>query len=172
MNQDLEKLIEELIKEGQVPPELLQQIQEAMNDPSKLDEVLSVLKGLGADQMGSGPPLDIAAYYREGKKPYALRWKLGAPLPMPFEQLDRKTQFFVLFQEWTRREMEGMMALQSGRVDDAGEIFRECLKRAQQIDVGELVARTYDDLAKIADRLGDRTAGRDYSRKAAEARAA
>jgi hypothetical protein len=38
--------------------------------------------------------------------------------------------------------------------------------------VGELVARSYDDLASVADMLGDREAGRDYSRRAAQARAA
>lgn len=170
-NRELQQLIEQLASSGAMSPELMKQIQAAMNDESKLDELLDVLKGLGADQMGSGPPLAIGDYYRDGSEPYVLRWPLGAQLPMPFAQLDRKTQFFVLFQEWTRREMEGMMALTGGQIDSAKDVFEECLQRAREIEVGELVARSYEDLAKVADRLGDRAAGRDYSRKAVDARA-
>ena len=172
MAQDLQQLIEQLISSGAMSPELTQKIQAAMNDESKLDEILEALEEMGADQMGSGPPLNIADYYREGSKPYVLRWPMGVNLPMPFAQLDRKTQFFVLFQEWTRREMEGMMALNGGQIEQAKKTFDECLQRAREIEVPELVARSYEDLAKVADRQGDRTAGRDYSQKAAQARAA
>jgi hypothetical protein len=172
MTQNLQQLIEQLASSGTMSPELLQQVQAAMDDPAKLDEVLSVLKEMGADQMGSGPPLNIEDYYREGSELYTLRWPIGVNLPLPFAQLDRKTQFFVLFQEWTRREMEGAMAMNSGQTVEANNIFNESLQRAQQIEVGELVARSYDDLARVADMLGDRAAGRDYSRRAAQARAA
>jgi Tetratricopeptide repeat len=171
MSQSLEELIAQLAASGQIPPELLKQIQGAMDDPAKLDAVLSALKGMGADQMGSAP-LNIEDYYREGRGLYALRWPIGVSLPMAFERLDRKTQFFVLFQEWTRREMEGSMALNGGQIEEAKSIFEECLERAQQIEVGELEARSYEGLARVADRLGDRAAGREYSNKAAQARAA
>lgn len=172
MSQTLQQLIEQLASSGSMPPELLQHVQAAMHDPSKLDEVLSVLKEMGADQMGSGPPLNIEEYYRDGSEPYILRWPIGVNLPMPFAQLDRKTQFFVLFQEWMRREMEGAMAMNSGQTEEANNIFKECLERARQIEVGELVARSYDGLSRVADMLGDRAAGRDYSRSAAQARVA
>jgi len=171
-NQDLRQLIEQLASSGTMSPELVQKIQAAMNDESKLDEVLEVLKGMQADQMGSGQPLNISDYYREGTGRYTLRWPLAANLPMPFTQLDRKTQFFVLFQEWTRREMEGMMALNGGQIEQAKNVFNECLERARDIDVAELVARSYENLARVADRLGQRNEGRDYSRKAAKARTA
>ena len=172
MNQTLQQLIEQLASSGTISPELLARVKAAQNDPSKLDELISVLKEMGADQMGSGPTLNIADFYPEGTEPFTLRWPIGINLPLPFSQLDRKTQFFVLFQEWSRREMEGAMALNGGNIDEAKKIFNECLERAQQIEVGELVARSYEDLARIADKLGDRAAGRDYSRKAAQARAA
>lgn len=172
MNQTLQQLIDQLASSGTMSPELLAQVQAAMNDPSKLDEIIGVLKEMGADQVGSGPPLNIEDFYCEGPEPFILRWPLAVSLPLPFSQLDRKTQFFVLFQEWTRREMEGTMALNAGQMDKSRNTFQECLERAQQIQVGELVARSYEDLARIADKLGDRAAARDYSQKAARARIA
>ena len=172
MGQSLQELIEQLASSRTMSAELLQQMESAMNDPAKLDEVLTVLKEMGTGEMGCGRPLHIEDFYRDGIKKFTLRWPIGVPLPMTFEQLDRKTQFFVLFQEWTRREMEGMMALNGGQIDDAKQTFNECLQRAQQIQVEELVARTYEDLGKVADKAGDRAAARDYSRKAAQARAA
>ncbi len=168
----LEQLIEQLASSGNMSPELLRQVQAAMDDPAKLDEVINTLTTMGAHQIGSGPPLNIEDFYRDGSKLYKSPWPIAANLPVPFSQLDRKTQFFVLFQEWTRREMEGMMALSGGKLEEATKTFSECLERAQQIEVGELVARSYEDLGKVAEKLGDRAAGRDYSQKAAQARAA
>src|ERR1051326_6602871 len=141
MSQNLQQLIDQLANSGTMSPELLARVQAAMNDPSQLDEIISVLREMGADQIGSGPPLNIQDFYREGSESFTLRWPIGVSLPLPFAQLDRKTQFFVLFQEWTRREMEGSMALNAGQLDEAKKIFSECLERAQQIEVGELVAR-------------------------------
>jgi hypothetical protein len=169
---DMEELIKQLAASGTMSAELLRQVQEAMADPTKLDEVLAALTSLGANEIGNGPPLIIADFYREDTKPYKSRWPIAASLPMPFSQLDRKTQFFVLFQEWTRREMEGAMMLNSGELAEATSTFDECLERAQQIEVGELIARSYEDLGKVADKAGDRAAGRDYSQKAAHARVA
>jgi glycogen debranching enzyme len=127
---------------------------------------------MGADQVGSGPLLDIGEYYRHGLEKYELRWDLPPwmPLPMAFDDLDRKTQFFVLFQEWSRREMEGMAALTGGDVDGAEQIFDECVERAQQIEVNELLARSYEDLRRVAQRRGDLTAERQWNKKAADAR--
>jgi len=169
MAQTLEDLIRQLAESGTMSPELLSQVQQAMNDPSRLDEILKVLRDLGADQMGS-PTLNIADFYQEGTKPYHSRWPIAADLPIPFSQLDRKTQFFVLFQEWTRREMEGSMALNAGQTQEATNIFKECLARAQEIEVAELVARSYEGLCRVSERLGDRTAARSYSQKAVQAR--
>jgi len=171
MSPTLEELLEQFASSGNMPPELLGRIQEAMNDPSKIDEVLEALKGMGADQL-MAPPLNMADFYREGTKPYRLLWPIATPLPMSFEQLDRKTQFFVLFQEWSRREMEGAMALNAGQIEEAKLIFGECLQRARQIEVGELIARTYEDMKRIAERTGDRDAARQFSQSAAQARAA
>ena len=103
---------------------------------------------------GASPPLDIADFYREGEEKFVLEWPLhpSLPIPLDFDELDRKTQFFVLFGEWTRREFEGMSALNRGDVEGAAEIFEECLDRAQAIDVSELVARSYEGLMRVAEK--------------------
>ena len=164
------QVLRELVDSGVLTPSQLRIVQAAMNDPSKLDEALKVLSDLGADQLAGGP-LNIQDFYREGTKAFRLRWPLGIALPMDFSQLDPKTQFFVLFQEWTRRELEGMSALDAGYLEEAEQTFDECLKRAQQLDVGELAARSYEGLARVADKLGKRDAARNFSRKAVKARA-
>jgi hypothetical protein len=170
MSTDLKNLLEQLTASGALSPEHERLIRAAMNDPSRLDEALQALADAGADKMGSGPPLNIEDFYREGAEPFKLQWPIGVSLPMAFAQLDRKTQFFVLFQEWTRRELEGLSALNGGLLQEAAEVFDECLQRAQQIEVGELVARSYENLAKVAENLGKREACRDYSLKAVQAR--
>jgi hypothetical protein len=116
--------------------------------------------------------LDISDHYTPGPGTYELRWPLGPnlPLPIPFDELDRKTQFFVLFQEWSRRELEGMMLLNTGDLNGAEAVFEECLGRAKQIDVGELEARSYEGFMRVAQRRGDRGAELAWVRKAATAR--
>jgi hypothetical protein len=172
MPAQLDQLLNELLSTGKVPSHLIATVKEAMSDPKQLDEVLAQLKAMGADQIGDGPPLNIADYYRPGPGAYELRWKLPPELPLPvaFADLDRKTQFFVLFQEWSRREMEGLVALNGGDVDGAEQIFHECAERAKQIDVDELVARSYEDQRRVAQRRGDLVGEKEWSRKAAAVR--
>jgi len=170
----LEQMLNDLLSTGQLSPELAAAVQAALTDPRKLDEVLAALQAMGADQIGDGPPLNIENYYRDGSGKYDLKWPLPAhlPLPIPYGELDRKTQFFVLFQEWSRREMEAMMALNGGDADGAAKIFDECVERAKQIDVKELVARSYKGHARVAQRRGDLAAERKWTEKAAAARGA
>lgn len=168
----MQKMLEELLASSDVPVEVREAVKAAMSDPAKLDEAIAQLKAIGADQVGSGAPLNIADYYKPGPGQYELRWPLGANLPLPisFDELDRQTQFFVLFQEWTRRELEGMMLLNSGDLKGAEAVFEECLERARQIDVAELEARSYEGFMRLAQRRGDRNAEIAWMRKAADAR--
>lgn len=172
MDQTMLKMLDELLNSPDVPPQVRDAVTAAMADPSKLDEALAQLKAIGADQVGSGAPMNIGDYYTPGPGKYTLQWKLepNVPLPMPFDDLDRKTQFFVLFQEFSRRELEGMMLLNSGDVKGAAAVFEECLARAQQIEVRELEARSYEGLMRVAQREGDRKAEVEWLRKAAAAR--
>lgn len=174
MDKSIQELVAGMIQSGKVPPELSAALAAAMSDPAKLEAALAALKAMGADQVGSGAPLNIADYYRPGAEKYELRWELPSHLPVPvaFEELDRKSQFFVLFQEWSRRELDGMMELNGGDVDGATAVFEECVERARQIEVAELEARSYEGLMRVAQKRGDRKAELEWSRKATAARRA
>jgi len=169
-SEDLQRILENLLESGSLSNEEIIALQQAANDPAALERILDTLTQGGADQGASSPPLNMEQYYREGNEEFQLRWPLQASLPIPFEQLDRKTQFFVLFQEWTRRELDGMTALNSGQTGQAGFIFEECLARAQQLQVGELVARSYEGLMRLAEKLYDRKTVSKWSELAMRAR--
>src|SRR5271166_604638 len=160
---ELQCLLQNLIESGTLTKDDVATLMQAANNPEALELMISKLREGGADQVGSGAPLDMNQYYRDGTNMFELRWPLQASLPIAFDQLDRKTQFFVLFQEWSRRELEGMTALNSGQTDQAKAIFAECLERAQQLQINELIARSYEGFMRIAQTLGDTKAERTCS---------
>lgn len=167
---ELEAKIEMLMQSDQIDPELISQLA-SVTDPAAVERLLNKMKEMGADEAGS-PTLNIADYYRPRNIKYELKWPLNPamPLPVPFDRLDEKTQFFVLFGEWTRREMEGTYALNSD-LKIAESTFDECLKRAEQLAVTELKARSYEGFMKIAQRTGDRAAEKNWITLAKNARA-
>lgn len=133
------------------------------------EEIIALLQSLGADEGGS-TPLNMEDHYVAGDTRFERRWPLGVALPLPFEELDHKTQFFVLFAEWTRREMEGGYALNNGDPAGAKATFEECLERARQLGVGELLARSHEGLARVASVTNDRTNERNHLKQAVAAR--
>jgi hypothetical protein len=184
-----ETLIRKLIESGksaqetgQFPPGLQDQIIALLSDPRHqkflmenphlMDELGKQLEEMGAMDMGQ-PVLNIPDYYRPGDGKFTLRWELGSviPLPIPFDQLDRPTQFSVLFSEWSRREAEGLAARNAGNLEQAEKIFMECVERAKQIEVAELEARCYEDLMGLAQKRGNRDEERKWILAAQEARA-
>jgi hypothetical protein len=167
--EQVQNALDSLLEAGTITTEQMAAIMQAADDPEVLDRIIEGLKSAGADQIG--PLLSAEDYYREGAGNFEARWPIQVPLPCPFEALDRKTRFFVLFQEFTRRELQGVTALSSGDTAGARAIFEECLARARQIEVNELVARSYEDLMRTADRLNDLAAARRYSQAAVNARA-
>jgi hypothetical protein len=172
MSHDFKQRLEELRRSGRVDSEMMDVINESFGDPNEMKRLYEILKDFGGAELEE--PLNIEDFYHERDGAlFGLRWPISPinPAAAMFDQLDRKTQFFVLFTEWQRRETEGMMALTSGRLDDAERIFDECLARAQQIEVGELIARSYEGLMRLAQRRSDREAERRWSQKALEARA-
>jgi len=156
---------------GQITPDEMAALKEYALDTRWMDTVMQGVKLRGLDQVGSEPLAPIGDYYVEKPGLYDLRWPLPAQLPMPFDSLDRKTQFFVLFGEWTRREMEAMEHLNRGDLVGATTIFDECLARAEQIEVAELRARSYEGLMRVAQRAGQSATARELSQSATAARA-
>jgi hypothetical protein len=169
---EVERLLGNLA-EGKASDELLSRLMVLAANPKLMPRILQGLKDLGLDQVGGGATRDIGDYYREKPGRYELRWPLeaGQVTAEMFGVLDRKTQFFVLFTEWTRREFAAMQALNAGDASGAERIFNQCIERAEQIEVPELIARSYEGLMRVAERLHDARAAVDWSRRAAEARA-
>jgi hypothetical protein len=172
---DLEQLIEQLVRSGKVPPDLMRMLTDSLNDPEKLTQVLAKLRAVVGPVAEDA--LNIEDFYDEGDgRKFTLLWPLSRENPLvardiPFDTLDRKTQFFTLFAEWQRRETDGLSAM-SGDLGGAEAIFLECLERAEQLGVGELQARTYENLARVCERRGDPQGVRTWLNRAEEARSA
>ena len=172
MDNNIEKMIKDMINSGKIDPDMMNQLRQIMNNPEQVEAVMEQLKAAQTDEMGSGELLKIEDFYKEGSEKFDLNWPLSPylNLPIPFPELDRKTQFFVLFQEWQQREAEGMMALNNGELDQADNIFQECIMRSEQIDVPELKARSFEGLMRLSQKQGDRTSEKKWLEKAMEVR--
>ena len=167
---DLEQRLDQILASGELNADRLDEIMalapEIMSLPPDhpgRDRILAKLQGIVGDQPAT-PAMNIDDYYRPGLVPFTLQWPLApqtlSVMPMPFEALDHKSQFYVLFQEWTRRELDANLARDSGDPRTAIPIFEECLARAEQLDVAELRARSHAGLASVYEMLEDRQAAR------------
>jgi hypothetical protein len=171
---DVRRLLEQLIQSGKLPPDLAEALREALNDPSALPAIMEKLTGF----MGTAASdsLDMADYYHEGDgRKFEQRWPpaQGNPLigsGLTLDAFDRKTQFSILFAEWSRREADGLDALNRGDLGGAEQVFQECLERADQIQVAELRARTCEDMARVAERRGDQSGVLHWTDEAEKAR--
>jgi hypothetical protein len=160
--------VREFTKTRQYPggvESLTKDLQSLTGTPA-FDELMAMLNEMGVTDGGE----NIQDFYVPGDGLFELRWPLGIKLPMPFDQLDRPTQFSVLFTEWKRRTLEGDYAVQQGKTESAKGIYEECMARAQQLGVNELVARTHENLAKVASRTGGRSEERKQLKAALAAR--
>lgn len=157
---------------GQLTPDEMTALQKFALDPRWMRTVMEGVNLRGLDQIGSEPLAPIGDYYIEKPGPFELRWPLPGHLALPisFTTLARKTQFFLLFGEWSRRETEGVELLNRGDLVGATTIFDECLARADQLDVAELRARSYEGLMRVAQRAGQTATARALSRAAVAAR--
>jgi hypothetical protein len=140
------------------------------------DEAGSVsgLEGLGpaelAQSLGVRPPPDPGALYREGPGTFELVLPLPSELAsLPWGSLSRRNRFGALVAAWALREADGITLLKGGQLDQASEVFQECLIRAQYVNTPELVARSYEDLAELATMSGDENAARAWRASAAQA---
>ena len=171
---DLERRLDAMLASGELDPELINDLMSLPPDYPGIDGILAKLNEAIGDEPAS-PLMNIEDFYRPGTRPYVLHWPLAPStqtvLPMPFEALDHKTQFYVLFQEWTRRDLEANAARNGGDLQRARAIFEECLARADQLDVAELRARSHEGLAEVYIKLDDRDAARHELQAAMAARA-
>jgi hypothetical protein len=154
----LEERLERMLESKEYDQALVDEIMSLPPGDPRVDRVLAKLGEFGLSD-APAPAMDIGAHYRPGEGLYELRWPLSQmtllALPFPFEALDRKTQFFVLFQEWTRRELDATSAEGAGEHGTALAIFEECLARAEQLDVSDLKVRSYRGLASVATKMRD-----------------
>lgn len=145
-----------MLETNEIDQALIAEIMALSPGDPRVERIMGRLSEIGADQ-GPSPVMNIEDYYQEGDQLFTLHWPLAPPtlatLPFPFEALDHKTQFYVLFQEWTRRDLEANTARNAGDLTGAREIFEECLARADQLNITELEARSYEGMASVAEKL-------------------
>src|SRR5262245_14742749 len=113
---EVSELLERLAH-GDASLEVIERLKNAARDPAQRERLVSGMLALGLGEIAGEPLRPIGDYYIEKPGSFELRWPLPAGLiPFPFGSLDRKTQFIVLFQEWTRRELDGNQVLAAGNV--------------------------------------------------------
>lgn len=147
-----------------------------ITDPAAHSRVAAKVRESGL-KMGMKAPPDIGACYRPGTTKFQLRWPLSAEqqgmlssMDMQFDQLAHLNQFAILYNEWNRRWNEGNTALYAGDLVNAQEILEECVARAEQLEVNELKALSYESLMAVAQKLGDAAAERKWLKAALAAR--
>jgi hypothetical protein len=143
------------LAQGDQSPEIIAELRRLGGDPAQLNHILEEMKARGMLDQADTNVMRPEDYYVDKPGKFELQWPLQQDLGIPFEALDRKTQFLVLFTEWTQRELDGIQTRDSGDLPGAEAVFRECLERAQQLDVDELVARSYEELMRVAEQGGD-----------------
>jgi hypothetical protein len=156
---------------GQYPggPEQCSSDVLALIAQGEADGITAMFHSMGGAE-GGDKVLNIKDHYRPGVTLYQLRWPLTIKLPIPFDELDRPTQFSVLWGEWSAREVAGGAALLRGDKDAAQAAFGECLARAEQLEVPELIARSHEGLARLADKHNQRAEQRQHLKAAVSAR--
>jgi hypothetical protein len=114
-----------------------------------------------ADAVGVRRPPDPEDLYREGTDTLELAYSLPEGLAaLPWESLSRRDRFFVLVAAWALREADGIQLLKSGQLEQAREVFQECLVRAEQMQTPELAVRSYEDLGELSVVAGDEIGAR------------
>lgn len=160
----------------QAEQQQLLELYPQITDPAAHSRVAAKVRESGL-KMGMKAPPDIGACYRPGTTKFQLRWPLSAEqqgmlssMDMQFDQLAHLNQFAILYNEWNRRWNEGNTALYAGDLVNAQEILEECVARAEQLEVNELKALSYESLMAVAQKLGDAAAERKWLKAALAAR--
>jgi hypothetical protein len=168
----IKEAVREFTRTGQYPGGIdkLKADVTALTLSGEGEEVMAILEAAGGKE-GGDEVLNIQEHYRPGDgRLFQLRWPIEFPLPLPFEELDRPTQFSVLWGEYSRRMLEGSHAVLEGDAGQARAIYAECLERAQQLDVPELIARSHEGMARAAAKGNQRSEERKHLKLAVAAR--
>jgi hypothetical protein len=120
-----------------------------------------------ADALGVRRPVDPDDLYREGSEPLELVYPLPEGLAaLPWESLSRRNRFFVLVAAWAEYEANGIQLLKSGQLEQAREVFHECLVRARHMKSPELAVRSCEDLGELSVVAGDEAGARKWRAEA------
>lgn len=147
-----------------------------ITDPAAHSRVAAKVREFGK-KMGMKMVPEIGECYRPGTAKYELKWPLSAEqqgmlssMEMQFDQLAHLNQFAILHNEWRSRWHEGNTTLYAGDLANAHKILEECVARAEQLEVNELKALSYESLMAVAQKLGDAAAERKWLKAALAAR--
>jgi hypothetical protein len=116
-----------------------------------------------ADVLGVRQPPDPEALYRDGSSILEPLFPLPGDLAsLPWSSLSRRNRFFVLVAAWALREADGIQLLKAVQLEQAGEVFQECLIRAEHMQTPELIVRSYENLGELAVASGDEATARKW----------
>jgi len=120
-----------------------------------------------ADALGGRRPVSPEDLYREGSGPLELVYPLPEGLAaLPWESLNRRNRFFVLVAAWAAREADGIQLLKSGQLEQAREVFQECLVRARHMQSPDLAVRSCEDLGELSVVAGDEAGAQKWRAEA------
>jgi hypothetical protein len=120
-----------------------------------------------ADALGVRRPVSPEDLYREGSDPLELVYPLPEGLAaLPWGSLNRRNRFFVLVAAWAAREADGIQLLKSGQLEQAREVFLECLVRARHMQSPELAVRSCEDLGELSVVAGDEAGAQKWRAEA------
>lgn len=138
---------------------------QSTNAPSPVPEAMTPSEF--ADVLGVRQPPDPEALYRDGSSILEPVFPLPENLAsIPWSSLSRRNRFFVLVAAWALREADGIQLLKAGQLEQAGEVFQECLIRAEHMQTPELIVRSYENLGELAVTSGDEAAARKWHAEA------
>jgi hypothetical protein len=122
-----------------------------------------------AERLAARPRPNPAELYRDGTDTLELKYPLPQELAsIPWEPLSRQDRFTMLVGAWAYREADGIESIKDGQFGQATAIFQECLVRAEYLRTPELMARSYENLAQVADAKGDEKTARSLRLAAAQ----
>ncbi|MEO5998089.1 MAG: hypothetical protein ABIN89_15195, partial [Chitinophagaceae bacterium] len=154
---------------------LSQELKEMMQYSDTRQRVYKEMLNYAGNEIGVQKRLEWKEYYVDTYEEFEQLYPLSPGSEdllknneFTFSQLDRQTQFCVLFSDWIYDEFQGNMALGNNRLEEAKRLFEDCFNRAIQLNINILKARSVVGLLGIAEKQGDRPAQRKFIEEASK----